>query len=82
MESATFVPLWPPLRILRLAGTELTEILGGFGGDVGEELHLDPAQRLAWGRSIRRTRASMRRYRYGRERTSFCAGESIFDIVQ
>jgi len=46
MKSATFVSLWSTLRVLGLPGTELTEILGGFGGDVGEELHLDPAQRL------------------------------------
>ena len=56
MEPASFVSLWSPLRILRLPSTELTKVLGGFRGDVGEELHLDATKGFAWVKSISRLR--------------------------
>lgn len=47
MEFAPFVPLRTALSVLRLAGTVLAEILGGFGDDVGEQLHLHSTERFA-----------------------------------
>jgi len=43
MKFASFIPLWPSLAIFGLACAELTEVFGGFGRRVGEELHLDAA---------------------------------------
>lgn len=34
--------------ILGFSGTELTEIFGGLGNYIGEELKLDTAEWLAW----------------------------------
>ncbi len=47
MEFTPLIPLWPAERILGLSGTELAEVLGRSGHYVGEELHLDAAERLA-----------------------------------
>jgi hypothetical protein len=44
MKFATLVPLRPPLRILRLASTELTEILGGTGSYIRKEFHFNSAE--------------------------------------
>ena len=46
MELATFVPLWLAV-LLRLAGTELSEIFGGFWYNVLEQFHLDPSKLFA-----------------------------------
>lgn len=48
VEFTTLVSLRIPLCILRLAGTVLAKILGGFGRDVGKKLHFDAAEGLAW----------------------------------
>lgn len=43
MEFTPLVPLWPAEMVLRLARTELAEVLGRAGHDVSEELELDSA---------------------------------------
>ena len=48
MEFTSFEPLGSSLGVLGLAGAELTEVLGCFGGGVGEEFHLQATQGLAW----------------------------------
>ena len=47
VEFAAFVALRPSLRVLVLACAVLAKVLGGLGGDVGEELHLHSAQWLS-----------------------------------
>lgn len=49
MEFTPLIPLRIPLRVFRLAGTILAEILGGFGRDVGKEFHFDAAEGFAYG---------------------------------
>lgn len=48
MKFAPFIPLRLTPSILRLAGTELPEILCCLGDDVFEELDLDAAQLFSW----------------------------------
>ncbi len=48
VELAPFVALRSSLSVLRLARAKLAEVFGRFGGDVGEELHFDAAERFAW----------------------------------
>ncbi len=48
MEFASFVALRPSLWILAFASAELTEILSRLWRFVGIELHLDPAEWLAY----------------------------------
>jgi hypothetical protein len=46
MELATFVPLRLAL-VLRFSSTKLSKVLGGFGYNILEQLHLDPTKLLA-----------------------------------
>lgn len=48
MKLAPFVALRPALSILRLTGAKLTKILCSLGSEVGEKLHLDSSQGLAY----------------------------------
>lgn len=48
VELGPFVALGSALRVLRLARTELAEVLRSSRRDVGEELHFDTAQRLPY----------------------------------
>ena len=50
MKFAAFVPLRSSLRVLGLAGAELTEVLGCLGGEVGKKFHLDPTKWLSYQR--------------------------------
>jgi hypothetical protein len=52
VEFTPFISLGPPEVVLRLAGAELAEILGGLGDDIGEELELDSAQGFTWSVSV------------------------------
>ena len=47
MEFASFVALWTAEMVLCLTGAELTEVLGGLGDYIGEELELDTSQRFS-----------------------------------
>lgn len=49
VELAAFVALRSALRVLGLTRAVLAEVLGRFGGRVGEELHFDAAERFSWG---------------------------------
>lgn len=48
VELAPLVSLWPPGGVLALARAELSEVLGGLGDHVFEELEGYPAERLAY----------------------------------
>ena len=47
MESTPLIPLWPSVGRLGLARAELSEVFCCAWDGVGEELHLDSAERLA-----------------------------------
>jgi len=48
MKLAPFITLRSPEMVLSLPSAELTEVLGGLGYDVCEELELDSAKGFAW----------------------------------
>lgn len=47
VEFTALVALWPTQVILRLAGTELSEVLGSLGDYIAKELEGYAAQRLS-----------------------------------
>ena len=48
MELATFIPLRETPRIFTFTRAELAEVFGGFGHDVGEELHFYAAEGFSY----------------------------------
>lgn len=50
VELGAFVALGAAQVVLRLAGAELAEVLGGLGDGVGEEFDFEAAEGFAWGR--------------------------------
>jgi hypothetical protein len=47
VKLAPFITLWTAEMVLRLAGTELAEVLCCFGDDFGEELEGYASERLS-----------------------------------